>query len=105
MSLIVIMIMFFYLLNIHSRSVYTLQFWKNKTIFYDSKECHIILRERSGRLGNHLFMFASAYGLSLKYSCQLYIDRNIIDKIQKSLEISLTNLLSKSQLKRSTIIT
>ncbi|CAF4303393.1 unnamed protein product, partial [Adineta steineri] len=67
--------------------------------------CHIILRERSGRLGNHLFMFASAYGLSLKYSCQLYIDRNIIDKIQKSLEISLTNLLSKSQLKRSTIIT
>ncbi|CAF1104514.1 unnamed protein product, partial [Adineta steineri] len=99
------MIMLFYLLNIHSKSLYILQLWKNKTIFNDSKECYIILRERSGRLGNRLFMFASAYGLSLQHSCQLYIDRNIIDELQKSFRINLTNLLSKSQLDNITSIT
>ncbi|CAF4197943.1 unnamed protein product, partial [Adineta steineri] len=82
--------MLFYLLNIHSKSLYILQSWKNETIFNDSKECYIILRERSGRLGNRLFMFASAYGLSLKHSCQLYIDRNIIDELQTSFDMNLT---------------
>ncbi|CAF0935039.1 unnamed protein product [Adineta steineri] len=99
------MIMLFYLLNIHSKSLYTLHLLKNKTIFNDSKECYIILRERGGRLGNRLFMFASAYGLSLKYSCQLYIDRNIIDELQQTFKINLTNLLSKSQLNNLTSIT
>ncbi|CAF0885631.1 unnamed protein product [Adineta steineri] len=98
--------MLFYLLNIHSKSLYILQSWKNKTIILnDSKECYIILRERSGRLGNRLFMFASAYGLSLKHSCQLYIDRNIIDELQTSFDMNLTSLLSKSQLNSFTSIT
>ncbi|CAF1404342.1 unnamed protein product [Adineta steineri] len=52
---------------------------KNKTIILnDSKECYIILHERSGRLGNRLFMFASAYGLSLAHS--LSDDKNYCRK-------------------------
>ncbi|CAF1122214.1 unnamed protein product [Adineta steineri] len=93
------------MLNIRSKSLYILQLRKNKITFNDSKECRIILRERSGRLGNRLFMFASAYGLSLKYSCQLYIDQNIINELQTSFEMNLTSLLSKSQLNNFTSIT
>ncbi|CAF1371880.1 unnamed protein product [Adineta steineri] len=104
-SLIVIMIMLFYLLNIHPKSVSILQLWKNRTLFNDTRQCRIILRERSGRLGNRLFMFASAYGLSLKHSCHLYIDSDIIEELQTSFEMNLTNLLSKSQLNNFTSIT
>ncbi|CAF1254208.1 unnamed protein product [Adineta steineri] len=92
------------MLNIRSKSVDNLQLSKNKMLLNDSKECHIILRERGGRLGNRLFMFASAYGLSLTHSCQLYIDQNIIDELEESFEINLTNLLSKSQLNQFTSI-
>ncbi|CAF4028973.1 unnamed protein product, partial [Adineta steineri] len=42
----------------------------NKTTFNDSKECHIILRERSGRLENRLFLFASAYVSDDKNYCR-----------------------------------
>ncbi|CAF1086369.1 unnamed protein product [Adineta steineri] len=73
------MIMLFYLLNIHSKSLYILQLWENKTIILnDSKECYIILHERSGQLRNRLFMFASAYGLSLTHS--LSDDKNYCRK-------------------------
>ncbi|CAF0935587.1 unnamed protein product [Adineta ricciae] len=61
------------------------------------KQCTIILRERSGRLGNRLFMFASAYGLSLNQSYQLYIDSDIIKELNKSFNINLSNLISKSK--------
>jgi galactoside 2-L-fucosyltransferase 1/2 len=47
-------------------------------------------------------MFASAYGLSLNRSCQLYIDSDIITELNKSFEINLPNLVPKSQLNHST---
>ncbi|CAF1436755.1 unnamed protein product [Adineta steineri] len=86
------------MLNIYSRTVYDLRLWKNNNLFNDTKQCRIILHERGGRLGNRLFMFASAYGLSLTHSCQLYIDRKIIDELQKAFEVDSPICLSKPQL-------
>ncbi|CAF1247630.1 unnamed protein product [Adineta steineri] len=100
-SLIIIMAMFFYMLNIHLQSVNILQLSKNKVVFNSIKQCTIILPAGIGRLGNLLFQFASAYGLSLKYSCRLHINQQLIDELQKSFEINLTNLLPKSQLNNS----
>ncbi|CAF0792340.1 unnamed protein product [Adineta steineri] len=102
-SLIVIMVIFFYMLNIHSQSVSISQLSKNKLVLNSTKECTIILRHGIGRLGNLLFQFASAYGLSLTYSCRLHLDQQLIDELQKSFEINLTNLLQKSQLNNSTL--
>ncbi|CAF1026908.1 unnamed protein product [Adineta steineri] len=102
-SLIIIMVMFFYMLNIHSQSVNILQLFKNKPALNSTKQCTIILRHGLGRLGNLLFQFASAYGLSLTYSCRLHLDQQLIDELQKSFEINLTDLLPKSQLNNSTL--
>ncbi|CAF3530544.1 unnamed protein product [Adineta steineri] len=99
-----ITIMIFFMLNIYSRTVYDVQVWKNNNLFNDTKQCRIILRECGGRVGNCLFMFATAYGLSLTHSCQLYITPYIIDELQTSFEMNLTNLLLESQLDNFTSI-
>ncbi|CAF4365765.1 unnamed protein product, partial [Adineta steineri] len=82
----------FFILNIYSRTVYDVQVWKNNNLFNDTKQCRIILRQRGGRLGNRLFMFATAYGLSLTHSCQLYIAPYIIDELQTSFEMNFTSI-------------
>ncbi|CAF1486054.1 unnamed protein product [Adineta steineri] len=92
------------MLNIYSRTVYDVQVSENNNLFNDTKQCRIILRQRGGRLGNLLFMFASAYGLSLRHSCQLYINPDIIDELQTTFETNLTNLLLESQLNDFTSI-
>ncbi|CAF4365608.1 unnamed protein product, partial [Adineta steineri] len=49
------------MLNIYSRTVYDVQVSENNNLFNDTKQYRIILRECGGRLGNRLFMFATAY--------------------------------------------
>src|SRR5690348_12373756 len=44
--------------------------------------CAIILSERQGRLGNRMFMFASALGIALTYSCRLAVDERILDELR-----------------------
>ncbi|CAF4204168.1 unnamed protein product, partial [Adineta steineri] len=85
------------MLNIYSRTVYDVQVWKNNNLFNDTKQCRIILRQRGGRLGNRLFMFATAYGLSLTHSCQLYIAPYIIDELQTSFEMNFTSIKKNPQ--------
>ena len=62
------------------------------------KRCTVIARKSLGRLGNVLFEFASAYGLSLEHSCSLYIGRNITDELSQYFEINLPNLLTELEL-------
>ncbi len=45
-----------------------------------SSTCVIVLRESDGRLGNRMFMYASAYGISMKYHCQLLIQSEYLNK-------------------------
>jgi galactoside 2-L-fucosyltransferase 1/2 len=103
-SLFVIIVVSLYILYTDPKATHSLRLWKGNILFNNGKRCVIILREHSGRLGNRLFMFASAYGLSLNRSCQLYIDSDIINELYASFEIHLPNLLPKSQLNHSTPI-
>lgn len=55
-------------------------------------QCMIVLRERNGRLGNRLFMFATALGLALTHSCCLDVSTEIIHELNRSFEIDLKRM-------------
>ncbi|CAF1430282.1 unnamed protein product [Adineta ricciae] len=84
--------------NMKSKISYISQLWKNIIHLKNSKKCIIILREINGRLGNNLFQFAVAYGLSLNRSCQLYISSHFIARLSDSFDINLRNLAPESRL-------
>ena len=65
--------------------------------------CTVIVRNPIGRLGNVLFEFATAYGLSLDHSCHLYIGPNFIKELGQYFEINLPNLLTESELNRTSL--
>jgi galactoside 2-L-fucosyltransferase 1/2 len=60
--------------------------------------CTVIVHGPLGRLGNVLFEFATAYGLSLEHSCHLYIGPGFIKQLGESFEINLSNLMTKNEL-------
>jgi hypothetical protein len=47
-----------------------------------------------GRLGNSLFMFASAYGLSRLHRCSLHIGESFKKELNEIFELNLTNEIS-----------
>ncbi|CAF0762732.1 unnamed protein product [Adineta ricciae] len=49
--------------------------------------CSVILRSSGGRLGNRMFMFASAYGLARTQNCRLYVDNSIIRELSESFQM------------------
>jgi galactoside 2-L-fucosyltransferase 1/2 len=98
----IIIVISHYIFNFHPKATHILFLPIDEVLSNDSKSCVVILRDSTGRLGNHLFMFATALGLSIHHSCQLYIDSVIIDELRQSFEINLPNLISKSELNRST---
>ena len=53
--------------------------------------CMIILRDRQGRLGNRLFMFASALGLALTHSCYLNVSAEIVNELNQLFELDLND--------------
>ena len=64
--------------------------------------CMISLRERRGRLGNRLFMFATALGLALTHSCYLSISTHIFQELNQSFHLHLPRVASiQSGLNRS----
>ena len=63
------------------------------------RNCTIIVHSSVGRLGNTLFEFASAYGLSLKHSCRLYLGPRMIQEVSQYFDINVTDLLTEFQLK------
>lgn len=60
-------------------------------------KCVVILRSSDGRLGNRLFMFASAYGLARTHACRLYIDAWILRELNSSFRIRTINTISKQE--------
>lgn len=60
-------------------------------------KCAVILRHSEGRLGNRMFMFASAYGLARTHACLLYVDAWILQELNSSFLIGKTNTISKYQ--------
>jgi hypothetical protein len=52
--------------------------------------CAVILRAQNGRLGNRMFMFASAYGLARAHQCRLHVS----DAMSLEWRASLSSILS-----------
>jgi galactoside 2-L-fucosyltransferase 1/2 len=51
--------------------------------------CSIILRSSRGRLGNRMFMFASAYGLARTHNCRLHISKSILEELSNNFQMKL----------------
>lgn len=54
--------------------------------------CAVMMVERQGRLGNRMFMFASALGIALTHSCQLAVDKEILDELKTIFTIDLRRI-------------
>ncbi len=65
------------------------------------RNCTVVLPGPLGRLGNVLFEFASAYGLSLEHSCRLYIHPDVFKELREYFEINVTDLLTESEYNRT----
>ncbi len=58
-----------------------------KNISYNPCEqirCALVLRSSAGRLGNRMFMFASAYGLARAHHCRLHVSSSILKELSDS---------------------
>lgn len=51
--------------------------------------CSIVVHSSGGRLGNRMFMFASAYGLARTHGCRLYTARQIFDQLSSNFNMSM----------------
>ena len=93
--IIVVLLQLFHLDERNQQQLsYHMNNWKWSKPTRDSQrvQCSIILRDQSGRLGNRLFMFASAIGLALTHSCHLYISPKIIHELNQSFALDLARL-------------
>lgn len=43
--------------------------------------CLIVLRKSDGRLGNHMFMYSSAYGLAKKKGCLMHVEPLVLENL------------------------
>lgn len=50
--------------------------------------CMVILRESFGRLGNRMFMFASAYGLARVHNCRLHVSSGILGELSRNFKMN-----------------
>ncbi|CAF1939774.1 unnamed protein product [Rotaria magnacalcarata] len=49
--------------------------------------CNILLRQSGGRLGNRMFMFASAYGLARTHNCRLFVAQPILNELSNNFQM------------------
>ncbi|CAF0734065.1 unnamed protein product [Adineta ricciae] len=49
--------------------------------------CSVILRASGGRLGNRMFMYASAYSLARTHNCRLYVNDSIIQELSENFQM------------------
>lgn len=61
-----------------------------------TSNCVVIIRKCRGRLGNKMFLFASAYGIARFHGCALYVDRKLWSLLIKTFRIHLTNTISEN---------
>lgn len=51
--------------------------------------CKIVVHSSGGRLGNRMFIFASAYGLARTHGCRLYVAHQIYDQLSSNFNMSM----------------
>jgi galactoside 2-L-fucosyltransferase 1/2 len=104
---VIVMVIIFacsFTFNFHGKLVYRVFIRKNDTVSATVKRCTVIVRNPLGRLGNLLFEFATAYGLSLDHSCHLYIGPEFLKQLSPYFEINLPNLLTEIELNHTSPI-
>ena len=96
--LIIFAVMLLHLFNLGDHTNLQLSKHKEKRTVHQSPRyservrCKILLGERGGRMGNRLFMFATALGLALTHSCYLHISAEIIHELKQSFALDLKRL-------------
>ncbi|CAF1376447.1 unnamed protein product [Rotaria sordida] len=73
------------------------------TLHQQKVRCIVYVNDRLGRLGNRMFMIASAYGLARLHSCQLYLSPEIINEMNAIFILDLSPFLISSTMFNSTI--
>jgi hypothetical protein len=74
-----------------NQSVSTKLILQNQT-----RNCIVYMNDRGGRLGNRMFMIASAYGLARLHFCHLYLTREVISEMKTTFVLDLSPLLISS---------
>ena len=80
-----------YPMNTKNQSILTNAILQNQTI-----SCIVYLKVRDGRLGNRMFIIASAYGLARLHLCHLYLTQEIINEMKGTFILDLSPLLIPS---------
>ncbi len=67
---------------------------------FDRFPCVIVIRPGGGRLGNRMFLFASAYGLASWHMCGLHIESDLFNNLSAIFRIKLSNIVTKREVDR-----
>ncbi len=59
---------------------------------FDRFPCVIVIRPAGGRLGNRMFLFASAYGLASWHMCGLHIESDLFNNLSAIFRTKLSQL-------------
>ncbi|CAF1215155.1 unnamed protein product [Didymodactylos carnosus] len=59
--------------------------------------CVIVLKSSGGRLGNKMFMYATAYGLTRTYHCSMYLERKAFDELRETFLVEPIKRISDEQ--------
>jgi hypothetical protein len=74
-----------------NQSVSTKLILQNQT-----RNCIVYMNDNAGRLGNRMFMIASAYGLARLHFCHLYLKPEVISEMNAIFVLDLSPLLISS---------
>ena len=66
----------------------------------NSISCIVLLNQSPGRLGNRLFLFASAYGIARTHGCHLYINSTYMAWLENIFYLNITFLLKKLDIEK-----
>ena len=80
-----------YPMSLKDQLVLTNAILQNQTIY-----CIVCIKGSGGRLGNRMFMIASAYGLARLHLCHLYLTPKIINEVKATFILDLSPLLISS---------
>jgi hypothetical protein len=100
--IIFVMIINVFFIRLSSKSFPAGIFTQNKYLSYivgtpsQPINCIVYMQFRKGRLGNRMFMVASAYGLARLHSCHLYLTPSVLEDMNNTFVLDLQPILLSS---------
>lgn len=93
---LIILIIVAYELSHRKRTIPSIEYTNingNTSESTNSIRCIVYSKERSGRLGNRMFVLASAYGLARLHSCHLYLSNEFMQDLRNVFRLDLRDTL------------